>query len=75
MSRQIFLRISASWLWAWVTMTAFASTVSATAQIVRWIYPETEATSRCEEIDKGTIGMVVQNGIICVHPVHFIERP
>lgn len=37
-------------------------------------YSENPAQEQCDAVIKGTVPMIVEAGIVCLRPVHFIER-
>ena len=60
--------------WIFMIIWTFSITLQSAAEVIRWMQPETDATQQCREVVKGSIAWDLRDGILCVRPVHFIER-
>ncbi len=68
------VQMSSYLFWTFIIIYTCSVTLQVADSIMRRLEPETDATLQCREVVKGSIGWELRDGIMCVQPVHFIER-
>lgn len=60
-------------IWLFLVSSTLLNVPKAAHQVIRWLYPYEDATTQCRLEAKGSLGIEMQGGILCLRPVHFIQ--
>ncbi|MFY1021154.1 hypothetical protein [Ectopseudomonas khazarica] len=66
-----------SWaVWVLVVLSVITGTANLARTVAGWYQHQDQSTAseQCRQIVKGTIGIELSEGVLCVRPVHFIGQ-